>query len=387
MLFRSSRVMEHLEGLALDILEQMVASIIKPSNAPYNTNARGLSPFNYARYGRLEVTISDRSKEGLNESRRVLRYPVGGNRASSKHIAQLLRIMSYAHRALEQGVPLTKRDIYYRDVILFRSQKIVDRFIDDLAATLQRDRTDLNIRATSKGLICGSCLVIHLLEGGERSRLNDHEGTLIPAEDVGQFEVENRVAWVLVVEKEAIFQTLCRLNFTKHPALPGPGLIVTGKGYPDVATRRLVKMLSDKLPKCIPIVALVDADPYGLDILSVYKYGSHSLRHENENLAAHRVEWLGIRTSELSEFKIDPNMLIPITRHDERKARKMLCRPPENMPVEWRHALMHILKIRRKAELEIFSNARTTSTITEHHPPSLVNYLCKKISRFISGMS
>lgn len=137
----------------------------------------------------------------------------------------------------------------------------------------------------------------------------------------------------------------------------------------------------------IPIVALVDADPYGLDILSVYKYGSHSLRHENENLAAHRVEWLGIRTSELSEFKIDPNMLIPITRHDERKARKMLCRPPENMPVEWRHALMHILKIRRKAELEIFSNARTTSTITEHHPPSLVNYLCKKISRFISGMS
>ncbi|KAI6113212.1 Spo11/DNA topoisomerase VI subunit A [Pisolithus croceorrhizus] len=297
--------------------------------------------------------------------------------------------MSYAHRALEQGVPLTKRDIYYRDVILFRSQKIVDRFIDDLAATLQRDRTDLNIRATSKGLICGSCLVIRLMAGEESLRLNDHEGTLIPAgEDVGQLEVENRVAWVLVVEKEAIFQTLCQLNFTKHPSLPGPGLIVTGKGYPDVATRRLVKMLSDKLPQRIPIVALVDADAYGLDILSVFKYGSHSLRHENENLAAHRVEWLGIKTSELSEFKIDPNLLIPITKYDERKARKMLCRPPENLPIEWRNALMHILKIRRKAEIEVFSNARTTHPVTEHlHPPSLVHYLCKKISRFISGMS
>ncbi|KAI6121620.1 DNA topoisomerase IV alpha subunit [Pisolithus sp. B1] len=325
--------MEHLEGLALDILEQMVAAIIKPSGpAPYATDARGLSPVKYTRYGRLEVTISDRSKEGLNESQRILRYPVGGNRTSSKHIAQLLRIMSYAHRALEQGVPLTKRDIYYRDVTLFRSQKIVDR-----RPLYNRDRTDLNIRATSKGLICGSCLVIRLMAGEESLRLNDHEGTLIPAgEDVGQLEVENRVAWVLVVEKEAIFQTLCQLNFTKHPALPGPGLIVTGKGYPDVATRRLVKMLSDKLPQRIPIVALVDADAYGLDILSVFKYGSHSLRHDNENLAAHRVEWLGIKTSELSEFKIDPNLLIPITKYDERKARKMLCRPPENLPIEWR---------------------------------------------------
>ncbi|KAI6046207.1 Spo11/DNA topoisomerase VI subunit A, partial [Pisolithus marmoratus] len=302
--------------------------------------------------------------------------------------AQLLRIMSYAHRALEQGVSLTKRDVYYRDVVLFKSQKIVDRFIDDLAATLRRDRAELNIRATSKGLICGSCLVIRLIEG-ECLRLNDHEGTLIPAgEDIGHLELETRVAWVLVVEKEAIFQTLCQLNFTKHPALPGPGLIVTGKGYPDVATRRLVKMLSDNLHERIPIVALVDADAYGLDILSVYKYGSHSLRHENESLAAHRVEWLGIKLSELSEFKIDINTLIPITKHDERKARKMLCRPAENMPSEWRNALMRVLQIRRKAEIEVFSNAGTVSRGAEHfHSPCLVHYLCKKISRSISGMS
>ncbi|KIO10072.1 hypothetical protein M404DRAFT_996060 [Pisolithus tinctorius Marx 270] len=251
--------------------------------------------------------------------------------------------MSYAHRALEQGISLTKRDIYYKDVALFKSQKIVDRFIDDLAATLQWDRADLNIRATSKGLICGSCLVIRLI-GGASLHLNDHQGTLIPAgEDIGQFEFESRVAWVLIVEKEAIFQTLCQLNFSKYPGLPGPGLIVTGKGYPDVATRHLVKMLSDNLPQCVPIVALVDADPYGLDILSVYKYGSHGLRHENETLMARRVEWLGIKISELPEFKIDLNMLIPLTTHDERKARKMLFRPSENMPAEWRCLISTLL--------------------------------------------
>ncbi|KIO10071.1 hypothetical protein M404DRAFT_231634 [Pisolithus tinctorius Marx 270] len=84
---RCLKVIECLEGLALDILEQMVASIIKPNNlTPHTTNAHGLAPFNNARYGRLEVTVSDRSKGGLDESRRVLRYPVRGSRTSSKHI-------------------------------------------------------------------------------------------------------------------------------------------------------------------------------------------------------------------------------------------------------------------------------------------------------------
>ena len=46
-------------------------------------------------------------------------------------------------------------------------------------------------------------------------------------------------------------------------------------------------------------MALVDGDPYGLDILSVYKYGSKSMQHENDKLAARRIKWLGIWASEL----------------------------------------------------------------------------------------
>jgi len=55
----------------------------------------------------------------------------------------------------------------------------------------------------------------------------------------------------------------------------------------------------DKNPS-VPIMALVDGDPYGLDIMSVYKNGSRSLTHENSSLAAPRVQWLGVRASELS---------------------------------------------------------------------------------------
>lgn len=46
-------------------------------------------------------------------------------------------------------------------------------------------------------------------------------------------------------------------------------------------------------------MALVDGDPYGLDILSVYKYGSRAMQHENDKLAARRIKWLGIWASEL----------------------------------------------------------------------------------------
>jgi DNA topoisomerase VI subunit A len=52
----------------------------------------------------------------------------------------------------------------------------------------------------------------------------------------------------------------------------------------------------------IPILGLVDGDPYGLDILSVYKYGSQSMQHESEKLAARRLKWLGLWASELARY-------------------------------------------------------------------------------------
>lgn len=46
-----------------------------------------------------------------------------------------------------------------------------------------------------------------------------------------------------------------------------------GKGYPDINTRLFVKQLSCKLK--IQILALVDANPFGIEIMCVYRYGSN----------------------------------------------------------------------------------------------------------------
>lgn len=45
-----------------------------------------------------------------------------------------------------------------------------------------------------------------------------------------------------------------------------------GKGYPDVNTRRFLRRLWDELQ--LPPLALVDADPHGISIHCVYRFGS-----------------------------------------------------------------------------------------------------------------
>ena len=45
-----------------------------------------------------------------------------------------------------------------------------------------------------------------------------------------------------------------------------------GKGFPDVSTRLLVRLLWKSLG--VPVFVLVDADPHGIEIMCVYRFGS-----------------------------------------------------------------------------------------------------------------
>ncbi|KAI0655961.1 DNA topoisomerase IV alpha subunit [Cubamyces menziesii] len=311
-----------------------------------------------SRTNNIVLHLADRREERVEQlPMRSMEMPRRSRGPSSRPFAQLFKTLDLIHEALIDDIPMTKRDMYYNDVDLYGSQSTVDRLVDDLAATWQISRADLSIRASPKGLICGSGLAIHLRSGGV-VELSSGEPALIPAsEDIERFEADNTLAWVLIVEKEAVFQTLCSLELGTHDALPGRGLVITGKGYPDVATRQLVRTLAENLPLQVPILALVDGDAFGIDILSVYKYGSMCMQHEKEQLAAERVQWLGLWSSELSALGILKDALIPITKHDARKAHALLRRA--NCPAHWRKELQHMLFTRRKAEIEIISTART----------------------------
>ncbi|KAI0779848.1 DNA topoisomerase IV alpha subunit [Fomes fomentarius] len=335
----------------LECLETLVLSFLAQLSDAYSES--GTKKGNRKK---VVLRIADRRKESSDHQTpmRALVFPKMSRGPSTRPFAQVFRVVDLMHEALLDDVPTTKRDMYYKDSQLFGSQATVDKLVDDVAATFQLCRADLNVRASSKGLICGTSFTVHF-KGGDAVAVTDGEASLVPqSEDIERFEVGQDVAWVLVVEKEAVFQTLCRLRFATHEDLPGPGLIVTGKGYPDVATRQLVKTLSDNLPH-VPIVALVDGDAYGIDILSVYKYGSIRMRHQNEYLAAARLQWLGLWASELAALCIGKEALLPITKHDEKKARTLLRRT--DLPAQCRKELQYMLFTRRKAEIEVLSTA------------------------------
>lgn len=119
------------------------------------------------------------------------------------------------------------REVFYRDVALFKSQRVVDQLLDDVTATFRLERRDMNIRASPKGLVCGEGLTIELL-CGDRINVNTMGGTLIPVmEDVKAYHVSEGIRWVLVVEKEAVFNALCHLHLVEHPTLSAQGLLIT----------------------------------------------------------------------------------------------------------------------------------------------------------------
>lgn len=57
----------------------------------------------------------------------------------------MMRIMELSREALMAGRIITKRNIYYKDTELFKSQTVVNQLVDDLACTFQIGRRDLNI--------------------------------------------------------------------------------------------------------------------------------------------------------------------------------------------------------------------------------------------------
>ena len=67
---------------------------------------------------------------------------------------------------------------------------------------------------------------------------------------------------------------------------------LVGKGQPDVATRLFLRKVRDVLQ--IPVLALVDSDPYGLKILSVYCSGSKQMSYDSNHLTTTDIKWLGV---------------------------------------------------------------------------------------------
>lgn len=85
----------------------------------------------------------------------------------------------------------------------------------------------------------------------------------------------------------------------------------------------------------IPLLALVDADPHGLQILSTYVHGSASMQHDQDNLAVPSIEWIGIKASEWDAMGVGRDDLL-LLNSQERKFAMGLLKRRDGWCAEWR---------------------------------------------------
>nr|CAD7429632.1 unnamed protein product [Timema monikensis] len=241
-----------------------------------------------------------------------------GDPKSRRKFALIFRLLSDIHKLLLTDTTSTRRELYYQDVKLARSQIAVDAAMRDICCLLDACPWELGVVPTSKGLVAGSLVIV--TADNEHLDCSAHsEGLLIPQNVTNIVRMETTSKFILIVEKDATFQKLIAEDFLK---LLGPCILITGKGFPDMNTRLLVRRLWETFG--LPTFVLTDADPHGIEIMCVYRFGSLRMCHEAEFLATPAVRWLGVHPRDVETLGMDAS---PLSRTDKDKLRHLSERP------------------------------------------------------------
>lgn len=110
-------------------------------------------------------------------------------------------------------------------------------------------------------------------------------------------QIESTAKYIVVVEKDSIFRRLNEDRFFSRI----PCILVTACGFPDLATRMMVHLLHHRLR--IPVIGLVDFNPFGLSIIMTYKLGSASQGAEAFRYAV-PIQWVGLHSSDINELDL-----------------------------------------------------------------------------------
>lgn len=269
--------------------------------------------------------------------------------ASVRQLAVLIRVADGIHELLTLGRHSTKRELFYTDVNLFQDQTISDRAIEDLAVTLSTIRNATNIVASAKGKIIGR---IRFRESGDLidcTKMGTGGKAITPFQEQVE-DIDSDAEFVLLVEKDAAFMSLSEAKiYDRYPCI-----LMTGIGSPDIATRMMLRRIVEETG--IPVFAIMDADPYGLEILRSYTFGSKALGYETPWLVTQNIYWLGLRPEDMQNYKIPKEVYIPLTDADRKKGKELLDEIWLQNKPKWAEQLKLMLRSGVKAEIQALAS-------------------------------
>ncbi|XP_071709983.1 DNA topoisomerase 6 subunit A [Rutidosis leptorrhynchoides] len=258
------------------------------------------------------------------------------------------RIMSLIHQLTLKNIHVTKRDMFYTDVKLFQDQSQSDAVLDDVSCILGCTRSSLNVVAAEKGVVVGRLVFSDNGDMIDCTKMGIG-GKAIPPNIDRVGDMSSDALFILLVEKDAAYMRLAEDRFYNR----FPCIIVTAKGQPDVATRLFLRKMKMELK--LPVLALVDSDPYGLKILSVYGCGSKNMSYDSANLTTPDIKWLGIRPSDLDKYKIPEQCRLPMTEQDIKTGKDLLEEDFVKKNPGWVEELNLMVKTKQKAEIQALS--------------------------------
>ncbi|XP_057450007.1 meiotic recombination protein SPO11-2 isoform X4 [Lotus japonicus] len=259
---------------------------------------------------------------------------------AAKAFVRVWKVMEMCYQILLQEKRVTQRELFYKLLCdsphLFPSQTDVNRTIQDLGALLRCSRYSLGIMASSRGLIAGRLI---LQEPGKEAvdcTVCGSSGHVISGDLdlLGSLILNSDARYIIIVEKR-----LTEDRFFHQI----PSILITAKGYPDMATR----------------------NPAGLAILCTFKFGSIGMGLEAYRYACN-VKWLGLRRHDVP--LLPDESLVPLKPKDLQIAESLMS--SGILEENYKEEVALMVQSGRRAEIE---------ALYFHGYDYLGKYIAKKI--------
>jgi len=246
----------------------------------------------------------------------------------------------------------------------FDTQEESDPILEDLEVTLGALREELHVFAENRGVIAGNITVI---DGGDTidCRAAGRGGHGIPSivePDVFEFG-KCEAKFVLHVEKGTVWNRFNEDRFWEKNNC----ILTHGAGQPPRGCRRLLQRLNQELK--LPIICVLDCDPWGHYIYSVIKQGSISLAFESSRLAIPDAKFLGLRAKDYEECNLGDAVKIDLTENDIKRAKEIAAYPWFENHKGWQKEIQKLLSNGFKMEVEAMIN-KGISFVTEEYVPA-----------------
>jgi len=267
---------------------------------------------------------------------------------------------------------LSLRGMYYKGLHTvagtkektFTDQGESDGILEDLEVSLASLREELHIFAENRGAMVGNITVVDKGDEIDCRRMGSG-GYAIPSITEGDVIEFKKIDadFVLHVEKGTVWNRFNEDRFWEtHNCI-----LTHGGGQPPRGVRRLLQRFSREAK--LPVICLLDCDPWGHYIYSVIKQGSISLAFESERLAIPDAKFLGIRAKDYQECGLTDDVQIELNDNDKKRASEIAGYPWFADHKGWQKEIAKMLSNGFKMEVESLIT-KDISYVTEEYVPT-----------------